>query len=224
MSKSNTNTPPRLSLRGVQKYLDIVQAPQSTNRRLVGLVLLLGLAVVAQGLGMMMMLPLKERVPYVVSVEADASGKPTGKVTVGDAVAKAWTPAEANVRYFLARWAENLLSIDELTQSRRLPESYAMVKGQGIKDWRTYVENVGKPLDILAANPSARVRVQIISITFLSESSAMIRARLVDGSGADRRVQINVSYALIPPTTDEEVYRNPIGLWITGFNVTNELA
>lgn len=220
----NTNPTPRISLRGVQKYLDVVESPKAGNRRLTIMVIVLGAVLFAQGAAIVMMLPLKERVPYTIEVEADANGKPTGNVTVADRIAKKWEPSEANVRYFLARWAENLLSVDEYTKDRRLPASYALLKGQAIEDWKRYVQEQGKPLELLAAKPDLRIRAQIISITFLSDKSAMIRVKLTGPDGSEKRVQVNATYDFLPPATDEEVYANPMGLWITGFTVANELA
>lgn len=216
--------PPRMTLRGVHTYLNAIEAPRAANRRLVFLIVLLGTAVLAQALGFMMLLPLKERVPYPIKIDMDSRGQPTGSVTVVDQPMMSWTPAEANIRYFLARWAENLVSVDERSKDTRLPASFAMLKGQAMGDWQTYVQTQGKPLEKLSADPATREMAEVISISFLSEGSAMIRVKITDRRGASRRVQINLNYALIPPSSDEEVYRSPIGLWIVSFGVVNELA
>ena len=221
---NHQSAPPHLVLRGVHKYLNVVDAPQATNRRMMFIIALLCVAVISQAIGYMFLLPLKERVPYTIKVEADVQGRPTGNVTVSDQSAVPWTPAESNIRYFLARWAESLTSIDERSKDTKLPESYAVMKGQGLSDWNTYVRVQGKPLELLAANPDTRITAEVISISFLSAGSAMIRVKLTDRRGAAKRIQINLTYALIPPVSDEEVYRSPIGLWITSFGVVNELA
>lgn len=223
-TSSDRQPDPRLSPRGVWKYLNVVEAPKMENRKLMTLLVILTVAVVCQGIGVMLMLPLKERVPYVIAVEEGANGRPTGKVSVADSAARKFTPGEANIRYFLARWAEDLLSIDETSEGVRLPASYALLKGQALDDWQRYITQDGKPLAVLAEDPTYRQRAELISITFLSENTAMIRVKLTNNDGKVRRVQVNLTYALIPPTSDADIYRNPIGLWITTFGVTNELA
>lgn len=225
MKKHERQPEPRLSLRGVHKYLNVFEAPQVANRRLLSAMVMMGAGCLAMGLGMFRMLPLKERVPYVVKVEADATGQPTGNVTVqADAGVMQFKPTEAHVRFFLGRWAEDLLSVDATSKDTRLPQSFALLKGQGLEDWKRYVNEDAKPLEVLVKDPTYRQRAELISITFLTQDTAMIRVKLTNNKGLERRVQVNVTYALIPPQSDKDVYRNPIGLWITTFGVTNELA
>jgi type IV secretory pathway component VirB8 len=214
---------PRISLRGVQKYLNVVEAPQIEKRRILAALLLMGAALLMLSLGMMRMLPLKERVPYVIKVEEDQMGSPTGRVDVVEGGIAKFQPSEASIRYFLGKWAVDLLTVDERTREVRLPSSYALLKGDAIGDWKRYVSDTGKPLELLAENPAYRMRAELISISFLNESTAMIRVKLTTRN-EERRVQLNVNYALLPPESDADVLRNPIGLWITTFGVNNELA
>lgn len=225
MAKKQERQPdPRISLRGVQKYLNVVEAPQMERRRLLVLLLMLVMAVLMLSLGMMRMLPLKERVPYVLKVEEDSQGNATGRVDVAESDMAAFKPAEANIRYFLGQWATNLLTVDERSRDVKLPASYTLLKGQAIQDWNRYIMNEARPLEALSENPEFRQRADLISIAFLTESTAMIRVKLTTNNGMERRVQLTVNYALLPPEKEEDVYRNPIGLWITTFGVNNELA
>lgn len=210
---------PNMNLGAVQRLLNEVEAPKVQNRRLLGALIAVSVVCLAQGIGIMAMLPLKERIPYAVEVETA-----TGNVAVSDRLAQKFEVQETNIRYFLGRWSENLLSVDENSRGVRLPASYAMLKGDALADWQRYVTTQGGPLQILAENPEYRQRAELISITFLSDKSAMIRVKLTNANGEERRVQVNVTYVLVPPTSDEEVQRNPIGLWITTFGVQNELA
>lgn len=214
---------PRISLRGVQKYLNVVETPQIEKRRMLALLLLLVGAVLMLSFGMMRMLPLKERVPYVLKVEEDQMGNPTGRVTVSEGGIERFQPSEASIRYFLGKWAVDLLTVDDQTRKVRLPASYAMLKGDAIDDWNRYVSETGKPLELLTKDPNYRLRAELISISFLNESTAMIRVKLTQRN-EERRVQLTVNYALLPPESEADVYRNPIGLWITTFGVNNELA
>jgi len=216
---------PRLSLRGMQKYLNVVEAPKLENRRLSLLVVALAVAVFMLSAGLFLMLPLKERIPYVVQVEADATGQRTGRVTVSDGRVEQFTPDEANIRYFLGKWAIDLLTIDNISRSVRLPASYGLLKGDALRDWRRFITETEKPMARLAEKPSLRQRAELISLTFLNRNTVMIRVKLTTNDHQkERRVQITLNYAMVSPKTEEEVYRNPIGIWITTFGVNDELV
>lgn len=222
MSTTARQPEPRISLRGVQKYLNAVEAPKVENRKLMGVLVMLSVAMLLMGLGMNQMLPLKERVPYVVVDELDSAGQPTGRVEVREGGMSHFTPQEAHLRYSLNQWVQDFLTIDEYTESIRLPRSNAMLRGQALNDWRVYLANTHQPIERLRQNPEYRERAEVISMNFLNESTVLIRVKLTTRNGSERRLSINLQTVIIPPTTDEEIYRNPIGLWITTFGVSNE--
>jgi type IV secretory pathway component VirB8 len=223
--KKSENTTPRVSLRGVNKWLSAVEVPRVQNSRLtVALFIVSGVALV-QGIGLWRMLPLKERVPYVVKEEIDSTGKPTGHIAISETGVAKFQVSETHVRYYLREWVGNLLSVDESTERLRLPASYKMLRGAALQDWQRYVKVQAKPIEALTADSSYRVKADLISINFIVPNrTAMLRVQLTDNKGMQKRVVVNLDFAFITPSTDEEVYRNPIGLWITSFGVSNELA
>jgi len=226
MSTKPSRPPPRISLREVNKYLNLVEAPKVENRRLLALLIATVVALVLLSIGMLRMLPLKERVPYVVQVEMDTAGRKTGNVTVKEGGIERFTVSEANIRYFLGKWAINLLSLDERSKEIRLPESYSLLRGDALKDWTRYITETSRPLEKMVEDPMLRQRAEIISMVFLSEKTVMIRVQLTNNRNPrnNKRVQITLNFALLPPETEQDVYRNPIGLWITTFGVNDELV
>src|SRR5690606_25258675 len=125
MSTTARQPEPRISLRGIQKYLNVVEAPRVENRKLVGALMVLSVAMLLMGVGMYRMLPLKERVPYVVVDEIDSAGNPTGRVEVREGGMSHFRPQEAHLRYHLNQWVQDFLTIDEYSESVRLPRSNA---------------------------------------------------------------------------------------------------
>lgn len=222
MSTTARQPAPRISLRGLQKYVNVVEAPKVENRKLVGALIILSVSMLLMGAGMYQMLPLKERVPYVVVDEIDSSGQPTGRVAVREGGMSAFEPQEAHLRYHLNLWVQDFLTIDEHTEAVRLPRSHAMLRGQAINDWRVYLANSHQPIERLRQNPDYRERAEVISMNFISSNTAIVRVKLTTRNGSERRLSINMQTGIVPPTTDEEIYRNPIGLWITTFGVSNE--
>jgi len=209
-------------MRGMQKFLNVVEAPRIENRRILAILLFQCVAIVAMAIGIGRMLPLKERMPYVVQEEVDSSGAPTGRVQVIEGGMGLFTPTEAHLRYYLNQWVQDFLTIDEFTERMRLPRSYGMLRGQALEDWRVYLQSSHRPLERLALNPEFRERAEVISMNFVSDSTALIRVKLISRNGSERRLSINLETAIIAPTTDEDIYRNAIGLWITSFGVSNE--
>lgn len=217
MKKQTDNAPPRVNLRGYQMYLGVAEVPKAQNRKLVTAVGVLAAVTLVQGIALLSLVPLKERVPYMVEVETS-----TGAVRAMDAAAQRFTPDEKSIRYHLAKWAENLLTIDEHSRGMRLPQSYGLMRGAARDQWQALIERE-KPLDRLAEDPLYRRQARIVSVALLSKETALIRVELTDTKRSTRMVQITLSFAMIPPSTDEEVFRNPIGLWITNFGVQDEL-
>jgi type IV secretory pathway component VirB8 len=215
---------PNLRLRAVQKWLNVVEAPRIENRRLLGITLLISAVAIAEGVALAGLTPLKEKVPYTVEVETDANGARTGNVMATNRLAEQFVPGENNIRYFLGKWAVDLTTVDEFTKEVRLPTTYQLLRGKAMDDWRYYVTDQAQPLVKLSNNPGFRERAELVSITFLSDDTAMIRVKLTDGNRQTKRIQLTVTFAILPPATDEDVQRNPIGLWITTFGVNNELA
>lgn len=222
MSTTARQPEPRISLRGVQKYLNVVEAPKVENRRLGGALVILAVAILLMGVGMYRMLPLKERIPYVVVDEVDSTGNRTGRVEVREGGMSHFQPQEAHLRYHLNQWVQDFLTIDEYTESVRLPRSNAMLRGQALNDWRVYLANTHQPIERLRQNREYRERAEVISMNFLNDDTVLIRVKLTTRNGSERRLSINLKTAIIPPATDEDIYRNPIGLWITTFGVSNE--
>lgn len=214
--------PPRMNMRAIQKFLNIVEAPKLENRRVWGVVLMQSFVILALGVGIARMLPLKERTPYVVQEEIDTTGNPTGRVQVIEGGMGTFKPAEPHLRYYLNLWVQDFLTIDEYTEAQRLPRSHAMLRGQAISDWQVYLSSTHQPLERLRQNPEFRERAEVISMNFVSESTALIRVKLTTRNGIERRLSINLQTAIVAPKSDQEIYRNAIGLWITSFGISNE--
>lgn len=182
---------------------------------------LLGVVALAEALALWGMAPLKERIPYFI--EADGA---TGRVSAASAIAKEFKPAEANVKFHLRGWVENLLTIDTRTKEYLLPASYAMLRGSAMGEWRDWVENRDQPLKkILQNNGNYRREARIRSVTAVSDGVMLVRVLLVESVGATPQSKVvTIHYALIPPTTEEEGLKNPLGLYITHFTINDEIA
>lgn len=210
--------PPGVNIAGVKKYLTAFEAPRAENRRLLAALLAVSIVAVALAFAIARMIPLKERIPYFVTIDPT-----TGAVQASDRAAVEFTPSDASKRYFLAQWAQNLLVIDDRTKDEHLPASYAMLRGTALGEWQSFEFNQWNSIKRLTQNPQLRVYANVDNVALLGNDSAIIR--VTTHSTDDESVKhliITVRFAIIHPQTDAEIYRNPIGLWILHFEVNNE--
>lgn len=197
------------------------KAARGRNSLLIGG--LVGVALI-QGVALVSMLPLKERIPYYLEVE-----QATGRVVPTSNVAKSFIPDENNKRYFLKEWVAAMFSIDQLrSRDILLPKAKSMSRGKAIGHYTGWLSR-DKTIERMIEKPELTRVVQVKSISFVpgAENVAIIRATFrtegVAGEALEEGKVITLSYAIVPPQTDEEILRNPIGLFITEFNVDSEV-
>lgn len=213
---NRTLTPENLAaLEGREK------AARGRNTLLIG-----GLAAIAlvEAVTIMQMLPLKERVPYFVEVE-----RATGRVVQSDQAARSFVPDENNRRYFVKEWVQSMFMIDQArTKEYLLPRARAMVRGKAINQYENWL-NEDKTILRMVESPDLSRAVEVRSISFLpgAENVAMVRVLFHTEDKNTPKVTegrvVTIHYEMVPPQTDEEILRNPIGLLITEFNVDSEV-
>lgn len=212
------NRTPKVSEKALMKYLDVVESSQAQSRRYFSISLLLGATVLVLAVGLAATAPLKEKVPYFVEVETA-----TGRVDVSTRTAKEFAPNEANIRYFIGRWVVDTYTLDEATRSQRLPNSWAFMRGPARDQWNRIILEGERPTERLAERPDLRRSVEFVAPPqIVADGAVIVRIALVEGRNVVGRKQISLRYALIPPDSDADLLRNPIGLWITDFGVVDE--
>lgn len=218
MTIDKDRTPPAASRDGKSNWFGAFEAPRITARQSMIVATLVGCVAVIEALALLAMAPLKERVPYFVEVETT-----TGKVTASpDRQASKFMPEERHVRFFLNQWVLNFLTIDPRTREFLLPASYAFMRGDGVTKWSHFVEVEDRTIQRQLDDPSLRREPKILNISFISDGVALIRVRLKEGNTIKNKA-ITVFFALVPPDSDEKIFSNPIGLYITDFVINDEL-
>lgn len=208
--------PPQLSHRTLRAYLALGEGERLQSRRWFVFTIALAIIVFMMALALVQLVPLKERVPYFFEVD-----RVTGEVRESNRVVEQFTPDETSIRYHLARWAENLLIVDQHSRDLRLPETARLLRGDATEQWQAFIRREA-PVQKLVDDPNYRRQARLLSLAFLSRDTALIRLEVTDNRRVSRRVQITVSYVIIPPKSEEDVMRNPLGLWIINFSVTDE--
>lgn len=196
-------------------WLRVFEDPRLENRKQITIIVFLLLAIVAMALALLALTPLKETKPYFV--ESDGQ---SGAVAVSTRVAKEFTPDKNNIIYFIKLYVRNVLTVDSrLTTELYFPEAYAMSRGNAIQQLRQHIVN-NKILESIADNPNLKRDVKLISLpSFISDKVVLARYQFTDGN---KRYAMTIHYALIPPETDEDRLRNPIGFYVTDFVINEE--
>ena len=190
------------------------------NRLFVGWVLTT-LALLAACIALAVLMPLKTVEPYVVKV-AD-----NGLAIADRAAAQSYRPGRAERTYFVSRWVQQLLTVDPYLTERQLAEAYRMTSGlatQQMLDWM----KADRPIERLQKDPRLSRSVAIVTVAPLDETVMQVRVRAetrsLGSAVQSRTLQVTVHYAIVPPKTEAEIIQNPIGLYVTRFNVAEELS
>lgn len=191
------------------------------SNRMFLLAVIMVVAVALLCITIMMMMPLKTVQPYLVKVNAD------GMAVATPVELATYRPGDAEKKYFLSDWAIKLLTLDRFLTNKNLLDAYDRVRDKAIPEFAEYVET-NKPAEALRLDPNLTRVVKIRSVAFISDGAALVRAALETRSGKGntftrKNVILTIHYSLVPPKTEQDIFKNPIGLYITHFALSEDL-
>ena len=164
-------------------------------------------------------------IPYVVTVD-----KSTGEVEkAGAFVGQDYTPKEAEVKYFISNFIRNARSIqlDPVAQNQSQAMAQAFLTKNAASKYAAVQQNEGY------ANKFGKVTVtvQIKTIQQIPDSESSYQVRWTEEefgiqSGAKNIVNKSgiFTYTIIPVKEEEQLLRNPLGLYISGFDFSNDAS
>lgn len=202
----------------VKGYFERYGRPVVERNRLWVLTIILSLAVLGLSAAIARLTPLKTTIPYVVRVDAN------GEVTGVPVPLRSPPPTHAQLRYWLARWTRQLLRVQPVLTQRGLEENYSMCRGQAVGEMLAFIKQY-QPLAKLQNDPSLRITVAVESINFLSMSknggNVYIKAvTRKAATGEQKSWALTITYALKPPKTVADAYRNPLGIYVSDLSIT----
>lgn len=208
---------PQAALQAWQK----IEKPKLDRDRFAILALLNTAVSLALVVAILMMLPLKTVVPYII--ETDAAGK---TVAVGQ-TREAFDPTKAQITHFIARWTESLWGIDRALTEKGLEFAFNMTRGKAVDVFRQHVAAY-KPIERSVSDPTLTATVQIKSVSFVGERTAMVRFELAErrkeAKPVTRTYMMTLHWTIVPPKSEAEIIANPIGFFITDFSWTQEVT
>lgn len=187
------------------------------------------LCAVASAVALLLLMPLKEVVPYLVRVDASTGIVDVVPVFVGHA-----TPEEAVTRYFLTHYVSVCERFNFSTAESDYEECGAFHSAQRNQAWYALwtATNPNSPLNLHKDGSS--VRVQVTSVSFFTRASGLSDLAQVrylkavrQGSGAEESVShwvATIQYAYAEAAKDPKTRRwNPLGFKIVDFRTEPEV-
>lgn len=164
-------------------------------------------------------------IPYVVTVD-----KTTGEVQqAGGFANNEYEPQEAEIRYFLVNFIANArtIQLDPIAQNRAQTRAmaylttYAARKYQDIQLSENYMDKIG----------NITTSVSIVSVTKVPESTSSYQIRWIEeefeiktGVKETSHMSGVFTYTRLPVESEELLLLNPLGLFISGFDFTNDVS
>ena len=137
-------------------------------------------------------------------------------------------PADAVLKAELAKWIEKVFTIDQLRTRQLFGEANVMTRGLGTEQF-TEFRLRQSIADRMTRDASLQRRAEVRSVDVSTPGVAFIflttqEAQGTNASSATASFRITLKYEIIPPATEKDILANPLGLYITSMNVTEEEA
>lgn len=159
-------------------------------------------------------------VPFVVEVS------PVQGVLNKPVRVEAVRPSEAVLKAELAKWTEKVFTIDQQLSPRFFREANAMTKGLGEAQFTEFRVSQSV-IERMSRDPSLQRIPEVTSVDVSQPGVAFIFVKTKEARGnvavSDQaQYRVTVKYEFIPPATEAAIMANPLGLFITSMNVSEE--
>lgn len=147
-----------------------------------------------------------------------------GRLVVDGAPVGNWNPDSDSIAYFISKWGNSVFDINRSTIEQTIAESGEMVVGNATKQLQEF-RNKNNPFSMLHESPGLVRTYEYKTINFIKDDVALLRfkttTRYLD-KVTETTYAMTVTFIRIKPVTRQQVMRNPAGLFISNFNVTEE--
>jgi type IV secretion system protein TrbF len=160
--------------------------------------------------------------PWIVEVNKDSGvvDRPVRVVSM--------RPSDAVIKAELAKWVVKVFTIDAIQTPQLMREANQLTRGLGTSQFAEF-RLQQKVLERMTQDPSLQRKVNIASVDASQNGLAFVflstqEAQGTAASTATASWRVTLKYELSPPKTEQEILANPLGLFVTSMNVTQEGA
>ena len=194
---------------GARRLVRSVWDPGVERARYFALALLCASSLLVSSIALALLFPLKTVVPYVMERAEN------GAVTPVPATAQRYSPGAAEKRYFIAQWVKKLLTLDRYFSEPYLSEAYLLTRAKATTEFTDWLRK-NAPIADLQKDPSLTRTISISSVSLLQEEVALVRLAtekrsMSNPSAVREKFVVTLHFAVVPPKTEEDLYKNPIG-------------
>lgn len=159
--------------------------------------------------------------PYVVEVGRDGE-----VLAVSKAVQAKGVPTDPQVKYFLSKWINDIraMPLDPVVKKQAWMSAYSMMRQRAA----TKMNELIKKDDPMSKLGEQTVSVTPTAIVKMSENTFQVRwtEEIFGKDGAVKesyRMTGLISVEFLQPTTEQELMKNPLGLYVTDFSYSREV-
>lgn len=198
-----------------------LEAIQTHRWRLISISMIV--VTVLQSAALALLIPLKT----VETIQINRDGQ--GRVAVANADAQRFTADDGVKQAWVIDWATDLTEINSATWQRSVERASSRSLGVAVDQIRDYLSRTeNQPAQLLADKPSYIREFSRQTVNMIDTNVALIRYSLTSRSapGAPKVVKsyaMTVTLATVKQYSREDVLRNPTGLAVQSFNISEEL-
>jgi type IV secretion system protein TrbF len=176
-------------------------------------------------IGLVMVMPLRKRVPYFFEVDSSS-----GRVGLSNRVVEELKVSDQNTAYFLRLWTARMVTINAGTLKDGLPAAYRWTRGSAQTEMDDWSEKTDRTAERIAKTPGlTRELLGQPTVSFNEDRNiAFIDfswLQKVNGIETDRkRKLLTVEFGLVSPKGSQEDPDNPLGIAITHFTVNDQVT
>lgn len=216
------NTPPAALSEGAGQFAEIYGSSMVQSHRMFLVAIIAMLLALVGVLAVVVVMPLKEVRPWVVEVNPD-----TGVVNKPVEVQKI-TPNVAVIKGELARWAEAVYTIDSVRTPELFKFANARTRDKAIAQF-TEFRIAERTFERLQREPNLSREARVTSVDASQKEVAFVFLTTTERGGSSgagdvltKRFRLTLHYTLDPATQEADLLRNPLGLYVTFFNASEE--
>lgn len=201
------------------EFVEIYGGALVAQRRSFMLSLLMGLVAVLAVAALWHVSRSRVAIPWLVEVNQ-------GGVVSRPVKLERLTPPQAVLKAELARWVEQVYSIDPRQTPELLRLANQRVRGKAIEQFREF--RIREDITGRMVSEPDFIRVASVSAVDVSQNGlAFVYLGTTESRGSHppsnpRSYRITLHYLIDPPATEAEIFANPLGLYVSFFNPTQE--
>lgn len=204
----------------IHKFAEIYGSSMVGQARLFILSGVMGVLALASIVGMFALANKSTVTPWIVEVNDDGGvrNRPVRMENI--------RPNQAVIKSELAKFITNVFTIDPALTPQNFKRANVMTTGLATSQFSEF-RSTEKIATRLSKEPDSTRMAKVSSVDISQPGVAFVFLTTEESRGstlavANAKWRVTLKYQLTPPKTEKEILDNPLGLFVTGLNITKE--